>query len=74
MPMHVSVLACIRNNNLTADDDIARQKRCMSAQAKVLARTLRLCNMTINCPMPLELWHCAHRKCSVNLKRNKQRV
>ena len=29
---------CKINNNLTDDDDIARQKRCMYAQANALAR------------------------------------
>ena len=31
-------LGHIINNNLTDDDDIARQKRCLYAQANVLAR------------------------------------
>ena len=34
------------NNNLTDDDDIARPKRCLYAQANVLARTFCLCNIS----------------------------
>ena len=33
-------LGHIINNNLTDDDDIARQKRCIYAQANALARNL----------------------------------
>ena len=40
-------LGHIINNNLTDDDDIARQKRCIYAQANVLARKFNLCNSTI---------------------------
>ena len=40
-------LGHIINNNLTDDDDIARQKRCIYAQANVLARKFNLCNNTI---------------------------
>ena len=36
----------IINNNLTDDDDIARQKRCIYAQANALARTFYLCNIS----------------------------
>ena len=39
-------LGHIINNNLT-DDDIARQKRCIYAQANILARKFYLCNSTI---------------------------
>ena len=39
-------LGHIINNNLTDDDDIARQKRCLYAQANVLARTFCLCNIS----------------------------
>ena len=35
------------SNNLTDDDDIARQKRCLYAQANVLARRFCLCNISI---------------------------
>ena len=37
-------LRYIINNNLTDDDDIARQKRCLYAQANVLARICCLCS------------------------------
>ena len=36
----------IINNNLTDDDDIARPKRCLYAQANVLARKFCLCNIS----------------------------
>ena len=36
--MKCKYLGHIINNNLTDDDDIARQKRCLYAQANVLAR------------------------------------
>ena len=39
-------LGHIINNNLNDDDDIARQKRCLYAQANVLARTFCLCNIS----------------------------
>ena len=39
-------LGHIINNNLTDDDDIARQKRCLYAQANVLARKFCLCNIS----------------------------
>ena len=39
-------LGHIINNNLTDDDDIARQKRCLYAQANVLARKCCLCNFS----------------------------
>ena len=39
-------LGRIINNNLTDDDDIARQKRCLYAQANVLARKFSLCNIS----------------------------
>ena len=39
-------LGHIINNNLTDDDDIARQKRCLYAQANVLARKCCLCNIS----------------------------
>ena len=39
-------LGHIINNNLTDDDDIARQKRCLYAQANVLAQTFCLCNIS----------------------------
>ncbi|KAK2170763.1 hypothetical protein NP493_1143g01029 [Ridgeia piscesae] len=41
-------LGHIINNNLTDDDDIARQKRCLYAQANVLARKCCLCNISTN--------------------------
>ena len=37
----------IINNNLTDDDDIARQKRCIYTQANVLARKFHLCSSSI---------------------------
>ena len=37
----------IINNNLTDDDDIVRQKRCIYAQANALARKFYLCNNSI---------------------------
>ena len=40
-------LGHIINKNLTDDDDIATQKRCIYAQANVLARKFYLCNSTI---------------------------
>ena len=40
-------LGHIINNNLTDDDDIARQKRCIYAQANALARKFNLCNSSI---------------------------
>ena len=40
-------LGHIINNNLTDDDDIARQKRCIYAQANALARKFYLCNNSI---------------------------
>ena len=40
-------LGHIINNNLTDDDDIARQKRYIYAQANVLARKFNICNSTI---------------------------
>ena len=40
-------LGHIINNNLTDDDDIARQKRCIYAQANALARKFYLCNSSI---------------------------
>ena len=40
-------LGHIINNNLTDDDDIARQKRCFYAQANVLARKFRFCSSGI---------------------------
>ena len=40
-------LGHIINNNITDDDDIARQKRCIDAQANVLARKFHLCTSTI---------------------------
>ena len=40
-------LGHIINNNLTDDDDIARQKRCIYEQANALARKLNLCNSFI---------------------------
>ena len=40
-------LGHIINNNLTDDDDIARQKRNIYAQANVLARKCHLCSSTI---------------------------
>ena len=39
-------LGHIINNNLTDDDDIARQKRCLYAQANVLARKCCLYNIS----------------------------
>ena len=39
-------LGHIINNNLTDDDDIVRQKRCLYAQANVLARKFCLCNIS----------------------------
>ena len=35
------------NSNLTDDDDIVRQKRCIYAQANDLARKFHLCSSTI---------------------------
>ena len=40
-------LGHIINNNLTDDDDIARQKSCFYAQANVLARKFRFCSSGI---------------------------
>ena len=40
-------LGHIINNNLTDDDDIARQKRCFYAHANVLARNFRFCSSGI---------------------------
>ena len=40
-------LGHIINNNLTDDDDIAMQKRCIYAQANALARKFNLCNSSI---------------------------
>ena len=40
-------LGHIKNNNLTDDDDIARQKRCIDAQANVLVRKFHICSSTI---------------------------
>ena len=40
-------LGHIINNNLTDDDDIARQKRCIYTQANALARKFYLCNNSI---------------------------
>ena len=40
-------LGHIKNNNLTDDDDFARQKGCIYAQANVLARKFYLCNSSI---------------------------
>ena len=40
-------LGHIINNNLTDDDDIARQKRCIYAQANALARKFYLCDNSI---------------------------
>ena len=40
-------LGHIINNNLTDDDDIARQKRCFYAHANVLARKFRFCSSVI---------------------------
>ena len=39
-------LGHIINNNLTDDDDIARQKGCLYAQANVLARIFFICNIS----------------------------
>ena len=39
-------LGHIINNNLTDDDDIARKKRCLYAQANVSARKCCLCNIS----------------------------
>ena len=39
-------LGHIINNNLTDDDNIARQKRCLYVQANVLARKCCLCNIS----------------------------
>ena len=39
-------LGHIINNNLIDDNDIARQKRCLYAQANVLARKFCLCNIS----------------------------
>ena len=40
-------LGHIISNNLTDDDDIARQKRCIYTQANALARKFYLCNNSI---------------------------
>ena len=40
-------LGHIINNNLTDDDDIARQKRCIYVQANALTRKFNLCNSSI---------------------------
>ena len=40
-------LGHIINNNLTDDDDIARQKRCFYAHANVLVRKFRFCSSGI---------------------------
>ena len=40
-------LVHVISNNLTDGDDADRQKRCIYAQANVLARTVNLCNSTI---------------------------
>ena len=50
-------LGHIINNNLIDDDDIARQKRCLYAQANVLARKCCLCNISTN--MTLFQAYCA---------------
>ena len=41
-------LGHIINNNLTDDDDIARKKRCLYAQANVSAQKFCLCNISTN--------------------------
>ena len=55
-------LGHIINNNLTNDDDIARQKRCTYVQANVLARTFHLCSSITNNFIYLTLWFNAHLK------------
>ena len=40
-------LGDIINNNLSDDNDIARQKICIYVQANVLTRTFNLCSSTI---------------------------
>ena len=54
-PLHYTTkckyLGHIINNNLTDDDDIARQKRCLYAQANVLARNICLCNISTKIPL-----------------------
>ena len=46
--IHIIIMHII-NNNLTDDDDddIARQKRCIDAQANVSSRKFHLCSSTI---------------------------
>ena len=46
-PTKCKYLGHIINNNLTDDDDIARQKRCFYAHANVLARKFRFCSSGI---------------------------
>ena len=50
-------LAHIINNNLTDDDDIAKQKRCLYAQANVLAR--KYCPDNISTKITLFQAYCA---------------
>ena len=64
----------IINNNLNDDDDIARQKRCIYAQANALARKFYLCNSSIK--TTLFNSYCASTYTSIlwcNLKKTSER-
>ena len=62
-------LCHIINNNLTDDDDIARQKRCFYAQANVLARKFRFAALVLKMSyFTHTVGQCTHQVYGVNLK------